>query len=50
MDDGVYDVFLRFYLIGRYSMRAKKLSGVLSEVAVRQRMIVTGRGRVLPMC
>jgi hypothetical protein len=34
VDDGVYDIYLCFYLIGRYTLQTNKIQGIVSKVGL----------------
>ena len=48
VDDGVYDLFFCFYLIGRYELRTNKIHDIISKVPVSVRK-AEGPTRVSPM-
>ena len=37
--DGIYDVYFRFYQIGRYDLREKRIQDIVSRVAVSRRQV-----------
>ena len=39
VDDGVYDLYFCFYLIGRYELRTNKIHGIVSKVGLTVRRI-----------
>jgi hypothetical protein len=39
VDDGVYDVYYRFYQIGRYELRTNKMKDVIARVGLSVRRI-----------
>jgi transposase InsO family protein len=48
VDDGVYDLYFCFYLIGRYELRTNTIHDIISKVAVSVSK-AEGPSRVLPM-
>ena len=48
VDEGMYDLYFCFYLIGRYELKLNKIHDIISKVPVRVRQIERPQ-RVSPM-
>jgi 23S rRNA maturation mini-RNase III len=48
VDDGVYDLYFRFYQIGRYDLKENRMRDIVSRVGVSRRQVDLA-SRVLPM-